>query len=171
MPTQKKIDIVSQLKTKLEKAKALVLTDPSGLTHKQLEDLRKLLKKTEAEFTITKNTLLKRALEEVRKSVDETSLSGSTATLFAYADEVSPIKALTEFLKSTGMGKIKVGLLGKTELSQTDIERLAKLPPREMLLAQLVRQMQTPLYGLHNALSWNLRQLVWTLEAVRNRKR
>lgn len=170
MATQKKIDTVKDLTDKLGRAKALVLTDPSGLTHKQIEELRKSLKKTQADFTITKNALLKRALGEVKKTINETSLRGSTATLFAYADEVSPLKELTKFLKVAGKGILKAGLLGNTELTVAQLEQLSKLPGRETLLAQLVAQLNAPVYGLHNALSWNLRQLVWTLEAVKNNK-
>ena len=170
MATQKKIDQVKELTTKLEKAKALVITDYTGLTHKQLEELRRALKKTQAELTISKNTLLKRALTDVKKSISDTHLQGATATLFAYADEVAPLKALIKFFKDATHGTVRAGLLGATQLNATEIERLSTLPAREQLLAQLVGQLQGPLYGLHNALSWNIRKLVWTLEAVKSKK-
>lgn len=170
MATQKKIDIVKELTEKLRRAKALYLIDPTGLKHKQLEDLRKNLKKVEAEFTISKNTLFKRALAGVKRTVSETQLTGATATLFAYADEVAPIRELVAFFKNAAAGKIKTGLLGTQELTTADVERLATLPPRDTLLAQLVGQLQAPIYGLHNALSWNMRKLVWALEAVKVKK-
>lgn len=166
----KKIDIVKELTDKLSRAKALVIADYQGLTHKQLEELRKLLKKTEAEFKISKNNLLKKALEEVHKPLSASHLQGATATLFAYADEVSPIKTLVTFFKNAAHGSVRAGVLGANELTASDIEKLSVLPSREILLAQLVGQLRSPIYGLHNALSWNLKKLVWTIEAVKTKK-
>ncbi len=167
---QKKIDQFKELTDKIKRAKAMVLADYSGLTHKQLEELRKLLKKTEAEFSITKNSLLRRALAEVKQTVSDAHLNNATATLFAYVDEVSPLKELVKFLKTAAMGKIKVGLLNGNEISAADVEKMSALPSRDELLAKLVGQLQAPMYGLHNALSWNLKQLVWTLNAVKATK-
>ena len=147
----------------------MVVTNYQGLSHKQLEELRKLLRKLNAEFVITKNALLKRALGESNKFSDD-SLSGSTGVLFAFADEAGPVKELVNFLKNANLGSIKAGLLGTTALSFDEVNRLAELPSRPILLSKLVGQLQAPLSGLHNALSWNLRQLVWTLDAVKSKK-
>lgn len=163
MATQRKIDTVTSLSDKLSRAKAIVLADYRGLKHKQLEELRKALKKLEAEFVVTKNTLLKRALAKD----DLTSfLKEATGTLFAYADEVAPLKELLKFFKTAGAGKPKTGLLGNTVLSDTDITKLATLPNRQTLLAQLVSQLNAPIQGLHYALSWNINRLVWALKEV-----
>ena len=167
---QKKIDQFQELIDKLKRAKALVLADYSGLTHKQLEELRKLLKKTQAEFNITKNSLLRRALNEVKQTVSDTHLNNATATLFAYADEVSPLKELVKFLKTATKGTIKVGILNGVEVTSADVEKMSALPSRDELLAKLVGQLQAPLYGLHNALSWNMKQLVWTVKAISDKK-
>lgn len=170
MATQKKIDTVKELTDRLTRAKTLVLADPAGLKHKQLEDLRKKLKMVEGEFTVAKNSLLKRALLEAKKTISEANLTGATATLFAYADEVAPLKELINFFKTAAAGKIKSGLFWNKEMAAAEIERLAALPTHDQLLSQLVGQLQAPLYGLHNALSWNLRKLVWSLEAVKKTK-
>lgn len=170
MVTQHKIDIVKELTDKLSRAKALYLIDPTGLKHKQLEEVRKILKKAEAELTVTKNTLLKRALAGVKKTISDTHLTGPTASLLAYRDEVAPLRELVHFIKNAAAGKIKTGLLGAAELTTADVERLATLPPRDTLLAQLVGQLQAPISGLYYALSWNLRKLVWTLDTVKNKK-
>ena len=167
---QKKIDQVKALTDKLTRAKALVFTDPQGFTHKQFEDLRKKLKTSQAELTVTKNTLLKRAAVEAKKSITGTLLQGFTATLFAYADEVSPLKDLVKFFKDINIGKIKGGILGTQALAVADVEKLAALPSRKMLLAKLVGQLQAPIYGLHNALAWNIRQFVYALNAVKSKK-
>jgi len=98
MATQRKIDTVTSLSSQLSRAKSVVVADYRGLKHKQLEDLRKNLKKVEGEFTIAKNRLFKRALcDNAEKLAD--SLSQTTAILFAYGDEVAPIRELLKFFK------------------------------------------------------------------------
>lgn len=167
MATQKKIDTVKELTDKVTKAKSIVLADYRGLKHKQLEELRKALKKTDAEFSVTKNTLLKRALSKQSESKGLLELlSGSTAALFAYADEVAPLKELMKFFKTAGFGKTKGGLLGTHTLSEEDVIRLADLPTRQVLLGQLVGQLNAPIQGLHYALNWNINKLVWALREV-----
>lgn len=167
---ERKQNQVAQLSERLTRAKAVYLADPAGLKHKQLEELRKTLKKLTGEFSVAKNSIFKRAFADVKKTVAETYLTGATAALFAYADEVAPLKEFVKFLKNAAAGKIKVGLLGNQELTDKEVERLSTLPSREMLLAKLVGQLQSPIYGLHNALSWNMRKLVWTLDAVKGKK-
>jgi large subunit ribosomal protein L10 len=169
MATQKKIDAVAQLSDKVGKAKSIVLADYRGLKHKQLEELRRALKKTDADFTVTKNRLFSKALGDKAKSV-EALLTQSTAALFAYADEVAPLSVLLKFFKTAGFGKPKGGLLGNTVLTEADVVMLASLPSRPVLLATLVRQLNAPIQGLHDALNWNVNKLVWALNAVKTKK-
>lgn len=172
---QRKIDTVTELTEKVGKAKSIVLADYRGLKHKQLEELRKALKKTDAEFTITKNTLLKLALSDPASSTGESKgllelLKESTAALFAYADEVAPLTVLLKFFKAAGFGKTKGGLLGTQVLSDEDVTTLASIPSRPALLGKLVGQLNAPVQGLHYALNWNINKLVWALNAVKNKK-
>lgn len=163
MATQKKIDTVSRLAEKISRAKALVFVDYRGLKHKQIEELRKSLKKIEAEFTVAKNRLMMRALGK------DLQLTDTTATLFAYGDEVSPIKELLKYFKTAGVGKLKAGLLGDSVLRDEDVVKLAALPSRDVLLARLAGQLNAPIQGLHYALNWNIRKLVYALNAVKAR--
>lgn len=169
MATQKKIDTVTNLTDKLSKANAFVLVDYRGLKHKQLEELRKLLKKTNAEFTVSKNRLLLRALGDKSEKVVG-YLQDTTAVLFEYEDEVAPVRELLKFFKTAGFGKVKAGVIGKNVISESDITRLASLPGREALLGQLAGQLNAPIQGLHNALTWNVKKLVYALDAVKSKK-
>jgi large subunit ribosomal protein L10 len=169
MATQKKIDTVKNLTDKLGKARSVVFADYTGIKHKQLETLRKNLKKTGAEFTVTKNKLLERALSDTAKSVAP-YLKENTGTLFNYDDEVGGLKELLKFFKLTALGKTKGGLLGNIALTDSDVDRLSKLPSRQALLGQLAGQLMAPLSGLHYALSWNINRLVWGLNAVKTKK-
>lgn len=167
--TTKKIETISDLTDKVGKSKAMVLVEYAGLKHKQLEELRKLLKKNNAEFVIAKNRLLKRALGDQATEL-ETLLEQPTATLFAYGDEVAPLKDLLKFFKTAGVGKAKGGLLGTKTLSEAEITKLSTLPSREILLGKLVRQLNAPIQGLHYALQWNLNKFVWALDAIKGKK-
>ena len=167
--TQRKIDAVTELTSKVGKAKSIVLADYRGLKHKQLEELRRTLKKTDAEFSVTKNRLFAKALGAKAKSI-EGYLKQSTAALFAYADEVAPLKELLKFFKTAGAGTTKGGLLGDKVLAEADIATLASLPPRQVLLAKLVGQLNAPIQGLHYALNWNMNKLVWALNGIKEKK-
>lgn len=170
MATQKKIETVQKLTDKVARARTMVITDYTGLKHKQLEELRKSLKKVKAEFTVTKNTLLKKALSENKKTISEDLLNASTGALFAYEDEAAPVKTLADFFKAAASGKIRGGLLGQVKMTEAEVQQLASLPSREILLSKLVGQLMAPVSGLHNALSWNIRKLVWTLDGIKSKK-
>lgn len=169
MATQKKIDTVTKLTEKIAKAKSIIFVDYTGIKHKQLESARKNLKKVDAEFVVTKNKLVERALGDQGAGVKD-QLREATGALFNYADEVAGLKELLKFFKLVNSGKTKGGLLGTTVLSAGDVDRLSKLPGRQELLAKLAGQMKSPLFGLHHALQWNINKLVWGLNAVKSKK-
>ena len=177
---QKKIQIISELSEKIAKAKALVFTNYQGLTHKQLEGLKKALKALGAELVVTKNTLLKLALKTTdyrleTRAVDgsqsaESMLSNPTATLFIYDDAIAPLKQIAKTLKLLGLPTIKFGILDNQALTGDQLLKLAMLPSREVLLVQVVSGLKSPIFALHRALSWNLNKLVMTLKAIEAKK-
>lgn len=177
MATSKKIETVKKLTDKISRAKSLILADYRGLKHKQLEELRRLLSKVEAELIVAKNRLLLRAFRQVQgetlgnkdKEI-QASLKETTAALFAYADEVAPLKEMLKYFKAAGFGKPKAGLLGSQFLDEADVARLSSLPAREVLLTQLVGQLNAPVQGLHYALGWNIHKLAWALNGVKEKK-
>lgn len=169
MATQKKIDKVNALTDKVGKAKSIILADYKGMKAKQLEELRKNLKKNDAELVIAKNSLMKRALGDSAQALTET-LTQETAVVFSYKDEVAGVKELFKFLKVVNMGKAKGGLLSGKMLTAKEVETLSNLPSKEVLLGKLVGQLQAPISGLHHALSWNINKLVWALNSVKEKK-
>jgi large subunit ribosomal protein L10 len=168
---QKKISIVADLEQKLEKSAAIVFTNYQGLTHKQLEGLRKAIKPLEAEFVVAKNSLILRALNSRKMKLDsEKDLEGPTGTLFIYGDIVSPLKELAKLIKELGIPSVKFGIMEGNRISKEDVLKLSVIPSREVLLAQLAVFLKAPIYGLHRALNWNLQKLVMTLGAVAKAK-
>lgn len=160
--TQKE-QTVQNLTDKLARAKSVVFADYKGLTMSQLSDLRSKLREAQAEFTITKNTLLKRSLSNLSNL---SYLNGPTATLFSFDDEISPIKILVKSLKDAGTGQIKAGFLSLEYLDSDKISRLAALPSKDELRAKTVGALTAPLQGMVGVLQGNLRNLVYALNQI-----
>jgi len=168
----KKQAIVAEIRAKVQKAKAMVFTNYQGLTHKQLETFKRTIKKADAEFTVTKNTLLKRSLHETMNYEPTTTnqFDGQTGTLFLYSDIVTPLKTLAKMIKDMEKPHIKFGLLDGKLMTSAEVLKLSTLPSREVLIAQLLGQMQAPIAGLHRALNWNVQKFVMTLKAIEDRR-
>lgn len=164
---QKKVDIVASFSDKFTKAKAVVFTNYEGLTHKQIEGLKKTIKPLEGEYVVAKNSLVTRSLDDnkIKLSQDHV-LQGPTGTLFIYNDIVSPLKALAKLIKELNLPAVKFGIMDGDFITNDQVMKLSSLPTREVLLAQLVGGLKSPISGLHRALNWNLQKLVLTLNAV-----
>lgn len=165
-----KIDAVQNISEKLSKAKAVVFTDYKGLTMKQLSALRKQLRDQNAEFSITKNSLLTLALPASNFQFPVSSFTGPTATLFAYDDQITPIKILVKALKDASLGKVKSGFLGIEPLDEARILKLSTLPAKDELKGIVVGVLAAPLTGIISVLQGNLRNLVYALNQIKMSK-
>lgn len=163
----KKEGIVAELSDKKGKAKALIFTNYQGLTHKQIEDLKKGIKAADAEFVVAKNSLLQKAMADIK---DIESLKGPTGTIFAYSDVVAPLKQVAKTLKQFNLPTIKFGILEGVAYDSEQVLKISTLPTREVLIAQFVGGMKAPLYALHRSLNWNLQKLVATLSEISKKK-
>lgn len=171
MPNQKNINQFQSLSEKLAKTKSAVLTDYCGLTVNQITQLRKSIKTTGGEFKIAKNTLLKLALSKawnIKK--EDLNFNQPTAILFAYEDEIAPLKALYEFSQKQEMMKIKFGFLNQKLLSQDKIIELAKLPNKQTLQAKLVATLNSPISGFVYVLKANLNGLTRVINQIKQKK-
>lgn len=168
---QKKETIVAEVAEKVEKAKGMVFTNYQGLTHQQLEQFKRALKKVEAEYVATKNTLLMISLKDkIDTEANKDKFTQPTATLFIYNDIVDPLKQLARMFKDFKLPIVKFGIIEGKLVTDTEVARLATLPPLPVLRAQLLGQIQAPISGLHRALNWNLQSLVMTLNAIKEKK-
>jgi large subunit ribosomal protein L10 len=170
---EKKQQVVAELSEKIEKAKALIFTNYQGLTHIQIESLKKKIKPLEAEVAVTKNTLLKRALDksgDLKVIEDDKALDQPTATIFIYNDLVAPLKELAKVIKELSLPSIKFGILDKKLISAAEVIKLSTLPPREILLGQLLGNMKSPISGFVFVLNSNIQKLAMTLKAIEAKK-
>src|SRR5258708_27455552 len=143
-----KEDIAKKITDQLGRSKSVVFADYQGLTMTELSVLRDQLRDLGAEFSITKNNLLKIALKNSQMTIDPETLSGPVATLFSYEDEITPIKVLVKALKDANKGKIKGGLMEGEFLDQYNITKISQLPSKDELRAKVVGSLGAPLYGI-----------------------
>ena len=166
MPSQKNLTTVKLLSEKLRQAKSIVLADYRGLSVNLQRQLRNQVKAAGGELIVAKNSLISLALKAEKYSLPA-GLQGPTLVLFAYEDEIAPIKALVEFAKANELPKAKIGFLAKEPLSADQVNQLASLPTRIELIAQTIATLQSPLSGFVNVLFGNFRKLVYTLQAIK----
>lgn len=159
--------IVTTLTDKVARSNSMVFADFKGMTMSQLSVVRNQLAENSAEFSVTKNNLLKIALKENKTDFDDSVLAGPLATLFTFGDEITPIKILTKALKDSGIGKVKGGILNGEFLDENKINKLAQLPSKDELRAKVVGGLGAPLYGIVGVLQGNLRNLVYALDQIR----
>jgi large subunit ribosomal protein L10 len=155
---QRKAAVVAEITTKLRDADAAVLTEYRGLSVSELAELRAALRPTETEYKVFKNTLARRAADEVGLAELVPTLEGPVAIAFVRGDAVGAAKALREFSKVHPSLVLKGGLLGARMLTTADVDALAEVPPRDELLARLAGAFQAPLTkaaGLFQAFTRN----------------
>lgn len=168
---QKKIETVAKLNEKLAKSKAIIFTNYTGVTHKQLETLKRAIKPLQAEYVVAKNSLVLRALDENKIKLEgENPLVGPTGTLLIYADVISPLKELAKVIKELGLLNVKLGVMENKFLTGEQVLKISTLPTREVLLAQVAAGLKSPIFGLHRAMSWNIQKLVLTLKSIEKNK-
>ena len=179
-----KEEAIVKLTEKLGRSKSVVFTDFRGMTMNQLSDLRNKLAMEDAEFSVTKNTLLDLSLKQstnyepiptnsiragssMENTIGTNLFRGPIATLFGFGDEIMPIKTLVKAIKDTQIGTIKGGFLNGQFLDADAITKLSALPSKLELQANLVGTLAAPLSGMLNVLQGNLRGLVCALDQLR----
>lgn len=133
----KKQSEVEVYKEKFEKAKLIILTDYRGINVSDITKIRADLRKSNCEYKVAKNTILQFAAKEANLEGLTDLLQGPTAITFSNEDYVEPAKVLYDYAKTSDFYKIKGGVMDGRVISVEEIEKLAKLPSREMLLTQL----------------------------------
>ncbi|NLW09062.1 MAG: 50S ribosomal protein L10 [Firmicutes bacterium] len=161
---------VQILKEKLSAAQTVILADYRGLTVEEMTELRKKLRETGTEFRVVKNTLARLAAKEAKIDELDPYLTGPVAMAFGVDDPVAPAKILHTFARDHKNLELKAGLLEKKLLDVKEIEALATLPSREVLLTRLAAAMMGPLRNLGFVLSAPIRNMAYVLDAVREKQ-
>ena len=166
---KQKEQVIEDLTDRIKRQKVLVFTDFSGLKVSETRDLRKKLREAGMEYKVAKKTLIKLALEKAKKVADIMQFKSSVALVFGYNDPIMPAKIISGFSKEHNKLKVLGGLMEDKVLTVEEIKELAKIPSREELLAKLVWSIKSPVSGLVNVLSGNIRNLIGILTALQNK--
>jgi large subunit ribosomal protein L10 len=170
MNRQEKATEVENLKARITQSPLAILSDYSGLSSNDFNELRAKLRKTGSSIKVVKNRLVKIALKGSPQEHLLSKFVGTTAVTTSGHDPVAPAKVLIDFVKSHERIKLKVGSMNGRELSVSAIEALAKLPSREELIAKLLGSMSAPARNWVSVLAQVPRQVVNVLSAIRDQK-
>lgn len=159
--------VVAEVVDRLERTETVMAADFRGLTVAEIAQLRDRLREVEAEMTVVKNTLSRRAADQTGRTALLQYLTGPTGLVWVDGDPARAAKALSEFQKAhQEVFTIRGGVLGAEDLPAGSIIRLASLPSREQMLAQLAGAIASPLTGLAGRMNGFLSALARTLAAV-----
>ncbi len=172
MPTDAKRQAVAELAELIRNSSALVVADYRGLSVSDMQSVRRTLRASGVQLHVAKNRLVKIAADHADRSDLKALLEGPTALASIDGDAVTMAKALQEaFRPYARTVTIRGGLLGTTPLDAAQLQRLATLPSRDVLLGKLVGGMAAPLTGMAGVLAAPMRTLVGVLSAVAEQKR
>src|SRR5436190_20598530 len=136
MPTREKARMIEDLSEQLARARLVIVTDYRGLKVADLQTFRGNLRPSGGEFHVAKNTLTRIAASNVGVNGLDPMLEGPSALVFAFDDPVQTAKAVTDFVRTSRVLAIKGGVMGERAVSAADVEAIATLPSREVLLAR-----------------------------------
>lgn len=136
---------VLEIKEKMEKAQGIIFAKYQGLTVEQDTELRKKLREAGVEYKVYKNTLTTLAAKELGFDAIESVLEGPLSVAFGYEDPTAPARILNDFAKDHKKLELKGGIVQGEIFDAAKIEQLAKIPPREVLIAQLLGSFKAPL--------------------------
>ena len=171
MKRTEKESFVAGLRERIDRAPVVYFTDFTGLDVKSMTKLRRTLRENGAEYVVVKNRLAKRAFGDTELPDISDILEGPTGVVFGYEDAVGAAKALSEFAKEhDSKPAFKVGILDQKVIQPEQIDRIAKLPPREQLLAELAGAFEAPMAMLAGALGAKLQEMAGLLDALKGER-
>ncbi len=166
MSREKKAQIIDSLQEVLSKCNVGILTDYRGLSTAELDELRRRLRESAIDYKVVKNTLAQFAAKRAGMSELAGSFEGPVAIAFGYGEITQPAKVLAEYIRAEKSTlSIKGGFLGDRLMTSGEVETLAKLPSREVLLSQVMAGIQSPIVSVAGILAAPIRGIMGVLQA------
>jgi large subunit ribosomal protein L10 len=165
-PRPENVAKVAEIADKMSAVDMIVVSEYRGLTVGDLATLRTSLRGVDAELKVFKNTFARLAAQKAGKETLADLLVGPASLTFVHGDAAATAKVLREFAKTNALLVIKGGVLSGAAMSAKDVEALADLPPREVLLAQMAGAIQAPLVKTAGLLQALPRQMAYGLKAL-----
>ena len=164
MNVDEKRKVVERLAERIRDADSMIVADYRGLTVTQIADVRGALREAGASFAVAKNTLARRAAEEAGKPLLVDLLQGPTAIAFVGDDAAATAKKLSEVARTTRILTVRGAGLEGEALSADEVRQLGELPSKDVLRAQVVGAVASPLQGAYNVLAAPLREFLVVLD-------
>lgn len=163
---EKKKQIIDRLEEALARCSVAILTDYRGLTTPEITTLRRRLQESGSEYKVVKNTLAQLAATQAGKTALVNAFAGPIAIALGYGDITVPAKVVADFISESKTSlSIKGGFTGDRLLTTAEVMSLATLPPREILIAQLLGQLNSPIATLLTYLTTPLSGMIGVLQA------
>lgn len=173
MPSEKilikKQEYVSQLAEKIQSSVTGVVVSYKGINVADDTKLRRELREAGVEYFVVKNTMLRLAAEKVGLSELEPVLKGSTSLALSN-DHIAAAKIICKFAETNKNIQVKAGFVDGSVVDENTIKQLAKMPPKEVLVAKALGGLNAPISGFVGVLNANLRGLVVALNAIAEKK-
>ena len=166
MKKEQKSTIVQRMTENLGRASMAVVSEQKGLTAGEADGMRRRLRAISSELQVAKNTLVRRALKSTPYAALEANLGGPIGLIVSYADPVELAKAVGSFKDLGDKFKVRGGVLDGKPLSSEEIQALAALPPREVILAQLLGLLMAPATQVVRLLNEPGSALVRVIDAI-----
>ena len=170
MPKPEKIEAVAALKKLFEESDSMFVTDYKGLNVADMTVLRRQLRTNNVRYLIAKNTLMRIAADQAGIKDFDQHFSGPTAVAFAQDDPAVAAKILHDSYKDRDLPRMKAFIVDNDYFDGSEIQRLADLPPRNILLSQLVASVEAPFSELVGSLDGFFRGLVGVIDALSEKR-
>ncbi len=161
-----KVAVVAEVRERLEAADAALLTEYRGLNVKAMSTLRRALRPAGGEYKVYKNTLVRFAARDLGVEGADELFTGPTAIVFVNGDVAGAAKALRDFARANPLLVIRGGVLGGKAITAPDVDALADLPPREVVLSQIAGLLEAPLANVASLLEAVPRTFAYGIQAL-----
>ena len=142
---QEKQVIIDEIKAKLENAEAAVVIDYMGITVEEANSMRKQLREADVDYTVYKNTLVKRAIEGTKFEGLAEALAGPSALAISQTDATAPARVLNKVMKEFKKMEFKAGVIEGELLDAAGVQAVADIPSRDELIAKFMGSIQSPI--------------------------
>lgn len=164
MRLEQKERVVERLAARMREAPAMIVTDYRGLTVTQVADVRRSLSEAGATFHVAKNTLARIAATQAERPDLIALLEGPTAIAFVAEDPSAAAKRLSDLARQTRILQVRGAVMDGLVLTADDVRALGELPPKDVLQAQVVGAIASPLQGAYNVFAAPLREFLVVLD-------
>lgn len=165
-----KQEVISEIKEAIQNSKSVTIVEYRGLNVADVTELRNQYRNSNSNYKVYKNTMVSIALQELGYEGFEEYLVGPNGFVFSNEDMVQGPKVTTEFSKKHDKLVVKAGLLDGKVLNADEVQALAKLPTREVLIAMALGGLNAPIQGFASALNGIISKLVYALDAVKEKQ-